>query len=107
MDFSTLIQEFLITETGGILFLVALILGYAFKIITELLGEQWKKANQLIPVINAVLCGALSVVVPDLSVGYSAFLAFVNGALVAISASFAYDKLREKLQKLTPQRLQR
>jgi len=95
MNIGTLIQELLITETGGILFVVALLLGYAFKIITELLGYRWKKSNQLIPIINALICGVLSVAVPDLSYGYSTFIAFVNGALVAVSASFAYDKIRE------------
>jgi len=104
MDYITdYIHSILITESGILLFVAALLLGYALKSVNGILDSKFfsfysERWNQLIPAANALVCGILAVYVPEFHVGVSSVAAFVNGAAVALVASFVYDKIKDKLR---------
>ena len=96
-------DKILLAENGKVLLAVSFAAGWLLKRFNQRLRARgltteygcWV-ANQYITLINAVICGLLSVFVPALSVnGESPVVLFVNGAIVAVVASFGYDKLRE------------
>lgn len=81
-----------IVQSGGVIVLAALIIGY--------IAKKWipDKAlqNKYIPTVNAVLGALGGVFIPHIFPDQGVIVCAIYGALCGVFASFVYDKLINK-----------
>jgi len=82
------IYDFLVSEVGGALAVVAFVFGWFMK---NLIPSE--KINKYIPAVNAILCGTISAFVPEFYSGHSIPGSFILGAGVAALVSYGYDNI--------------
>lgn len=81
-----------ILESGGVIVLAALIIGFVAK--------KWipdtTLQNKYIPTANAVMGGVLGIAIPHIFPGQGVIVCAIYGAACGLFASFIYDKLIDK-----------
>lgn len=81
-----------IVQSGGVIVLAALIIGY--------IAKRWipdaTLQNKYIPTVNAIGGALLGIFIPSIFPGHGLIVCAIYGAACGVFASFIYDKLIDK-----------